>query len=453
MPVNVNNVSEHSTTIESLTNTLEAEALAWEMKQRELAVVVDAMLKAPKIVPKRVDKQSIVLEILKRIPYLADLVESIGDTGWFVSSLTSVHSALQNTSTGFDFTSLSVEAFNFIRVPLVYLSAKLLGIDSPITVSRGAKFVYSGVMLGLGLAGALVPGAFPLTLLVMSILAVGVSVMTLAKLWHDKVEISAHLKVLDKQIKEQDALLEHLRQDAEGLLKKLRLAVVQNRFGDAQQLSDELKLVHDVYQDTMKKSQTAHNERAVNEERNKHLGFTAALDRGVGSGLATLGLVGAILMLFIPPAGMAIMAATAALGGAYLVGRWAVPFVHDAVHWLKKKWGSKNHSVATEASAEGSQSTAGVEATTVVDVQLDVHRSPEAAMLQLGGANEVVVHREEVQQMDSAAEPSNNKPGVDPALQPDGLCKGDGEGDGEGVKEKDSEGEGEGNSDHSGLHL
>ncbi|OGO93881.1 MAG: hypothetical protein A3F41_00960 [Coxiella sp. RIFCSPHIGHO2_12_FULL_44_14] len=293
---------------------------------------------------KPVSEEFLFLAAMKRIPFLVSLLNSVGylksadDVGLDLSGLVSSSQMLQ----GFQFGSLALSAVDFVKIPLIYLAAFLLGEKlPPFNLSRAAKWLYSAVGLGLGIAALVLPGAFPFIITVGAVLGVVVGAMSLGQLSLDRATTSDQLKAVQVDIEEARILQTKIITKKEEFDNAINNTSNTN-ITKPKRESQANRILIDLYSLQFKfdrfKLQDLLNQEAQYEEKLKKMTDpTRVVDKSVGVVLATLGLAGAITLFIVPPVGLILLAASSLLGGAYLLGRIATPWVKRWGDWFKAK--------------------------------------------------------------------------------------------------------------------
>ncbi len=261
-------------------------------------------------------------ELHEKTSMAADLLIDASDAGWFVTNfIMKLHKALSpagsTVQTGSIYADLVLSGLNFIRYPLLWLTSKILGEKNPLTLTRTAEMVYAGFLLGIAIASFVVPGALPTLLLISSIATAVVSLLMLGKALHDANEINNHkLPAIEKEInsltEKQNSLRKALEENP---TEQDRIAYT----GSIQAIDTQLQELKDKKQHYKEKLSGLH----VSELR----------DKAVGAVVASIALAGAITSLFFPPAGLALLAGAAVLGGGYLVVMTGGPWVRRAINW------------------------------------------------------------------------------------------------------------------------
>ncbi|KTD74945.1 hypothetical protein [Legionella waltersii] len=287
-------------------------------------------------------------EPLIDLPFVAGLLKSATAVGSTATALAQVTGHLSNTSQavggGFHGANIVFSAVNVVRIPAVFFAGVIAGQKPPIELTKGAQWGYSAALLALTITSLALPAlAPPLAIAAAGLVLVG-SVVTLGHLIIQRNKIKKALAKTEKEISENEGLLELNVKTAKDLLTQLENKNISQESLD--QINKELtRLEHE-----RPKLETTLRELKDNQVEQqtklKKMGLTAFMDKGVGIGLASVALTGAILSLFFPPVGIGLLVGSAALGLLYVVGRVTVPlvapYIKSAFKSIKEKYFSKS---------------------------------------------------------------------------------------------------------------
>ncbi|KTC94448.1 hypothetical protein [Legionella erythra] len=293
---------------------------------------------------------SFVIDLLKaKIPGLTGLLQGAGRTGGTISSLIAatghVSQPLQAAGSGFHIAGAALSVVDFVRIPAVYLAAFIVGEKVPITLSKTARWLYSGVGVGLALTAILLPVAAPYIGIAGAGMALGVSVISLGNMIYQRYRLKNDLKkragVIEFEMTELKALASRAKQLEEEL-------GTLDASTDAKRISDiDRELISLANQSEEKETalQELHNKQAADQAKLKKMGTMAFVDKGVAIGLGSLVVIGAIVSLFFPVAGLSILAAAGVIGVSYAAGRFigpiVAPYLKKFGSWVASKFGQE----------------------------------------------------------------------------------------------------------------
>ncbi|KTD00613.1 hypothetical protein OQJ19_06585 [Fluoribacter gormanii] len=277
----------------------------------------------------KVSKKSIVQSILKTLPFFNKFIESAEGAGSTITSMVQIQGHLTHASdvAGNAFLIIRVvnAAIDFIRIPCIYIAAYIANQESPITLSRNARFLYSAVLLGLTITALAFPPSAPIIALVLSIAALGLSVVTLAKLYYKRYEVKDQLAQIEKDIDIKKNRITHLIDSLEQLESEAKKAKLEGQRENIKYLEEKIKTERHEIKEQLNELQKLYDTQEIGKEKLAKLGTIATLDKTAGVAFTSLALIGAIVSLAFPPAGLPILAAAASLAAIYVVGRVTYP--------------------------------------------------------------------------------------------------------------------------------
>ncbi|QRN02653.1 hypothetical protein GH742_01490 [Legionella sp. MW5194] len=281
-----------------------------------------------------------IKDLLKaKIPGLTGLLQGVGRTGGTISSLIAatghVSQPLQAAGSGFHIAGAALAAVDFVRIPLVSLAAFIAG-EKPITLSKTGRWLYSATGLGLALTAILVPVAAPYIGVAAAGIALGVSVITLGNMIYQRQKLKKSLKQTETSIEAGMTELKDIASEAERLENELGTLDATRDAKRISQIESSLTTLGDEAKSREEALQTLYDKQATDNAKLKKMGFTAFMDKGVAIGLGSMVVIGAIVSLFFPVAGLSILAAAGVIGVSYAAGRFLGPMVAPYV----KKFGS-----------------------------------------------------------------------------------------------------------------
>ncbi|CAM3031096.1 coiled-coil protein [Legionella steigerwaltii] len=276
-------------------------------------------------------KKSIALSILRMLPFASGLIDSLAGAGGAINRLVEiegvVNEATAAASEGFQIIKVLTGISDFIVIPIIYFGAYITNQKVPFTLSRNARFLYAAVILGLTITALAFPPSAPIIALVSSIAALGLSIITLAKLYYKRYEIEDQLAEIKEQINVGKNRLNALIDYLEKLEANAKKAKEEGKIEEYNSLEAEIEGERRNIKEQLNSLQELHNNQVHCEQKLEKLGATAVLDKSAGIAFASLILIGAVASLIVPPVGVGIIAVTAALAVAYTVGRLIYPLL------------------------------------------------------------------------------------------------------------------------------
>ena len=284
--------------------------------------------------PKELPQKAAIRTLLNKIPLLSGFIRSVSRTGESVGRLAELNehfSDMGAAGSGTHFTGVVLFAMDFFRIPAIYLSSALAGEKPPITLSKNARWLYSGVMLGLTIAALAVPVAAPPIAFALAGLSFGVTLFTMGKIFYQRQKLRKDLKSVEREIANETKELNELQDETKSLEKQLSEAVATKNKEHVATLTEKLDAVtkrfDELYDSKKAPLQALHDKKFQYEEKLKKKGMGAVVDKGISVAISALALAGLTLTLFFPPVGLGLLAASAAFGALYMVARVTYPFI------------------------------------------------------------------------------------------------------------------------------
>ena len=293
------------------------------------------------------EQEAFILNLLtKKIPLLAGFLQSLKSTGSSITSLLiktqdSSSQTLQSANAGFQYAALGLAAINFVRIPLIFLFAAIAGEKPPFTLSNGASWAYSALLLGLTLTALLVPVAAPYIAVAIAGISLITAVVSLGNMIYQRHKLKQVLVATNDNIQKNEAILDDIQQRARTFETQLASLNKEdkNYQKKAAEICKKIDKLEQHYLSTKTELQTLHDKKLLDEKTLDGMGVSAFMDKGVAIVLGSLTVIGAVLSLFFPPVGVGILLASAAIGTLYLIGRIAVPVVAPIIVRQVKKMG------------------------------------------------------------------------------------------------------------------
>ncbi len=286
-------------------------------------------------------RESLLKAATEKIPMLSRLLQNVGDSGESAAKIGERVSDLANTSAsqsvsyGFHIGSVAIAAFDFVRIPFIYLSAYVLGKEVPFTLDNNIKWAYSGILMALAITALTVPVAAPIIGFIAASIGISVSTFLLGKTLYERYQLGREYKKLKKELNREEEEMSLIQQEAQILHDRLKKATDEQSIID---VYTDIVLLQERYIAQKKVVEKLKTDELHLQQKIAQVGMVQVLDKGVGIALGCLTIVGLSLSLFFPPVGMGILAGTAIAGGVYLAGRLAAPLVHSFGQWLISKF-------------------------------------------------------------------------------------------------------------------
>lgn len=284
----------------------------------------------------------------KKIPVLGDLFLSTGDAS-YLTHIEGIH-ASPDAFSGFPFAAMVMYALDFILLPLVYLVAAIRGESLPISLSRTAKWLYSGALLGLVIAAIALPAiTIPLTM-AMAAVMLNFSLYTMGKVLYENYQLTKKLQHLKTEISTEMEALHTLHQEIVSLEESLGGAEnSEDKAAISARISAKVQEFESLYNVKKDALQELHNAQYSYGLQLRTQNTLKMLDRGVAISLAALSIIGLSLSLFIPPVGMTIFVVSALLSSTYLLVR----LTYSLIKLAQKRFNKKEAALANEDSLGG----------------------------------------------------------------------------------------------------
>lgn len=301
--------------------------------------------------------KSIASSILRMLPFFNKFMDSVDGSGSAITHMVQVAGHVSNStksaSTGFHVIKLVTSILDFIYIPCIYLGAYITKQESPITLSRNARFLYSAVILGLTITAIVFPPSAPIIALVTSIAALGLSVITLAKLYYKRYELKDQLAQIEQGIESKKKLINYLIDDLENLETKAKISKKEGRLEEYTSLEEEIRNTRKEIKTYLNVFKKLYDDQEQCKQKIERLGTMAVIDRTVGIAFASFAFIGAAVCIFLPPVGFGILAATASLALAYVIGRVTYPLLKSLGKKIVNAVTKKPESDEGDSDAEG----------------------------------------------------------------------------------------------------
>lgn len=271
-----------------------------------------------------------IIQILKTYPMFAGMLDALGSSAISVRTLAYLNKtagvtakSVKDLGTATGVLSIGLSLINFVRLPLIFLAYRALGQPKPFTLTKLAKWLYSGLMFGLAVASFFVP----VIGLVSAGIGLGASFFTLGRLLYERHQLRNDLHRATERISELEIELE----DAKEQLKEAKDQFNENRDEASFQ---KMHGVIEKIQSIQEEGKSLKNKSAKLSKVLDKKGTMSIVNSSVEIALGTAAVVGAAILLTNPIVGMTILAATSIIGLTYAVG---VAFVLPKLRTLFEK--------------------------------------------------------------------------------------------------------------------
>lgn len=274
-------------------------------------------------VPAPLPQDTLLIEVLNRVPFLTRFLREMNEAGKASSSLVTLMSnapsaEVLEAAKGFQYVGLTLRSINFIRIPLIYLASFILGKEPPMTLSNNAKWLYSATLLTLTIVALTLPVTGPILSITIAALMLGESIFTFGRLLYDTRQNK-------KTLASNEELLATEKMNWQRNAQELQLAI------DCNDLK-KIEKLYGAYQSHTNEMQKLTDQKYILEEKIKI--ESEMMNRAVGIGFFALTVIGAVTTLFFPPVGIPILIASGLGSGAYTLGMFAAPYVGRIGNWL-----------------------------------------------------------------------------------------------------------------------
>lgn len=295
-------------------------------------------------------KQSLLRAAIARIPWISKFLTNVDDTAETIVKIGERVSDVANSfgnesiSHGFHIGGIVVAAFDFIRIPLIYLAAYMLDEKIPFKLTNNAKWIYASFLLALTITAVSVPATAPIIAFVAAGTGLGLGVFLLARTLYQRYELGKERKSLKTEIESAQSEMDLIQDKAKQLETMLLDAKEEDHIIAILQ---EVALVQEQYNSQKSLLEKLKNRELHVEQKIQNLGAMRIVDKSIGIGLTCISIIGLVVTLFFPPVGLWILTGAAIAGGVYLVGRLSTPLFKSLGNWLVNKF---KHPSATDES-------------------------------------------------------------------------------------------------------
>lgn len=291
----------------------------------------EEMSKTREFLPTPIPEDMLVIDVLKRLPFLTGFLRNMIEARNAESTLATATSNISpdppEAIKNIQFVGLALRIVDFIRIPLIYLAAFAWGEKPPITLSNNGKWLYAASLLALCIVALSLPVTAPIIAIVAPALVLAVSLFSLGKLSYDYRQNKTALEQVTKQLNEESIHFKLIQENALSLKALLEKAIDEKDDTLAEKLSSNVKTLRNTYNEQKDTIQKLTDQKYMLEEKMKI--ESDFMDRSIGICFASLTVIGAVTSLFFPPAGLGILIATGLASGAYAIAKLAAPYVAE----------------------------------------------------------------------------------------------------------------------------
>lgn len=206
---------------------------------------------------------------------------------------------------------LVINSLDVIRIPMIYLAAFYLKKEVPFTLSNASKFMYAGLLLGLGVASLLVPFAAPIIGLALASVILAAHLVILKGLWDKRKRVDDLPGLIDLEKNN----LANINLEAGALLEKLKTEgplELETQIDSLKEKYDKkVKTIQGLYDEQFELGETSERNRQIEDRRFLTTGAVGVL-------------VGTVIAFLAPAVAPFILIPAMLSGGVYLLGRYVI---------------------------------------------------------------------------------------------------------------------------------
>lgn len=281
-----------------------------ELQKKKLTIIADTR-----------PRETGIYVLFKKIPLLKGFLEGVDHTGLSLSKLANIEAdvaqALQGVASVPHFGAISA-VIDFFRIPLLALHKD----SPPITYTKKAKWLYSAATVGLVSVGIALPVvAAPIAVAIASMVFV-YSIASIVMLYRRRKELKKLLDGNRELIEEETNLLHRRYEETKSLEDRLQKAMAtKNNEKEIATLKQMLHAKSEEFDVIHQHLQQLHNETFQYQQDLNKLGTDNVVFKSLAIALSAVMVTGFVLAFFFPPLGLALVAASAAVGGVLIIGR------------------------------------------------------------------------------------------------------------------------------------
>jgi hypothetical protein len=267
---------------------------------------------------------------IKKVKVIGDAIAKVGERA------DGFHDTIrtEEVSHGFHFASLGIAAFNFFRIPMMYLAAYLLNQKVPFNMSNNARWGYSAALLALTITAIAVPVAAPIIGFVLAGAGLAASTFFLGKILYERSKLAREERSLQRHINAAEDELALIKDEAKHLEHHLNEATSEQEVID---ISLEIALLKERHSANQKSLEGLYDKKLQNQQLREKLGIKNVVLKSVSLILASTAVIGLAVSLFFPPVGLGILAGVAVAGATLVLGQVLVPLFQKLGRWISNK--------------------------------------------------------------------------------------------------------------------
>lgn len=260
----------------------------------------------------------------KKVVLVSKVIKTTGDSSKAMMQIGSSVRKFQNVPPtesllqGLRFGSIFLAVLDFLLIPFVYLTCYLLDTEMPVNKENNAKWLLSGIFLALTITSMAVPAVAVAVAFVTTSLSLALSLFLLGRTTYEYYTLHEAKKVNKKLIYSAEVEMKAIQENARKLNSALDKLDTEMDFIS---FCEQVGLIYENYQ--LQKRDLL-NLKLTELDLNKKLkdaNFRAVFDKGVGFSLSAVGLIGLIVSLYFPLAGLGILTAVSVLSLTYVAAR------------------------------------------------------------------------------------------------------------------------------------
>jgi len=282
-------------------------------------------------------------KVSKKVILVSQVIKTTGDSSKAVMQIGSSVRTFQNIppteslTLGLGIGSIFIATVDFLLIPFVYLTCHLLGTKAPVTPENNAKWFFSGIALALSITSIAVPAVAIAIAFTATSISLALSLFLLGKTISEYYQLSKAQRAIKKAISHAEAEMEVLQKKVPGLKTALGNCATTSELIS---LCEQIALLNEDFEAQKKYLLELKLKELDLNKKFKDANFSQIINKGVGFSLSAVALIGLIVSLYFPLAGLGILTAISVLSLAFLVVRVAIPLIKVLVGWVRSKFGA-----------------------------------------------------------------------------------------------------------------
>lgn len=250
--------------------------------------------------PNLLNEDDVLIEILKKVPFLAGFLKRLDDLGENLSKFKEIEHAsnLSRLVHSFQYAGLAINALNFLYIPALYLASFIYDKKVPFTLPNNLKIAYAGVMVALSAVALTSPVIAPFIAIALSGSALVLGVGAVYSHYRDRGILGKRLDELNLEIRD----------------ARNEMTALQNQVRALDPNAPAIEGLFEQFEQAREKMQSLYDERAQKEQVYAGLGWDAGLIKASTVIIGAVMLAGIALSIFFPPLGITMIAAAAGAG-------------------------------------------------------------------------------------------------------------------------------------------